>query len=154
MKFMITKKSSGPVTNCSQTFKDQEEVNSMTKKEEPRASRKLVLHTQRTIPTNERKWKVIHAHSSDDDTWQLQYLRWLHERQTDGSRQWDTIMPVLLRAFAQESARDFDEFWLHLIHMKAVTRKNSNIARIKMDLHVIHELFKDTLVAFQQVQNL
>ena len=33
MKFMITKKSSGPVTNCPQTFKDQEEVNSMKKKE-------------------------------------------------------------------------------------------------------------------------
>ena len=42
MKFMITRKSSGPVTNCSETFKDQE-VNSMKKKHEPRASRKLVL---------------------------------------------------------------------------------------------------------------
>ena len=39
------------------------------------------------------------------------------ERQTDGSRHWDTIRPVLSKAFAQESARDFDEgFWLHLIH--------------------------------------
>ena len=31
------------------------------------------------------------------------------ERQPDGSRHWDTIGPVLLRAFAQEGARDFDE---------------------------------------------
>ena len=39
------------------------------------------------------------------------------ERQTDGSRHWDTIRPVLLKAFAQERARDFDEgCWLHLIH--------------------------------------
>ena len=39
------------------------------------------------------------------------------ERQTDGSRHWDTIKPVLLKAFAQDGARDFEEgFWLHLIH--------------------------------------
>ena len=30
------------------------------------------------------------------------------ERLTDGSRHWDSIKPVLLRAFAQEGARDFD----------------------------------------------
>ena len=39
------------------------------------------------------------------------------ERKLDGSRHWDTIRSVLLRAFAQEGARDFDEgSWLHLIH--------------------------------------
>ena len=39
------------------------------------------------------------------------------ERQTDGSRHWDTIRPTLVRAFAQEGARDFAEgFWLTLIH--------------------------------------
>ena len=70
IRFMIRKKSSGPVTNCSQTFRDQKEVIFMKKKEEPLASRKLVgalsaflvqtsLHTKRTIPTNEWKWKVI-----------------------------------------------------------------------------------------------
>ena len=42
MKFMITKKNSGPVTDCSQTFKDQKEVNSVKKKEEPQQPRKLV----------------------------------------------------------------------------------------------------------------
>ena len=30
------------------------------------------------------------------------------ERQTDGSRHWDLIEPAMLRAFAQEGARDFD----------------------------------------------
>ena len=33
----------GPVTNCSQNFKDQEEVNPMKKEKEARATRKLVL---------------------------------------------------------------------------------------------------------------
>ena len=43
MKFMTTKKSSGPVTNCSQPFRSQKERDLMEKKEEPRAPRKLVL---------------------------------------------------------------------------------------------------------------
>ena len=61
-----------------------------------------------------------------EDIWQMQYQRWLQkvlrhydqdERQTDGSRHWDTIRPVLLKAFAQEGAWDFDEgFQLQLIH--------------------------------------
>ena len=39
------------------------------------------------------------------------------DERPDGSRHFDTFTPVLLRAFAQEGARDFDEgFWLHLIH--------------------------------------
>ena len=39
------------------------------------------------------------------------------ERQTDGSKHWDIIRPTLVRAFAREEARDFDdEHWLMLIH--------------------------------------
>ena len=39
------------------------------------------------------------------------------ERQTDGSRHWDNIKPILLRAFAREGSRDFDKgFRLHLKH--------------------------------------
>ena len=30
------------------------------------------------------------------------------ERQTDGSRHWDTIRPILVNVFAQEEALDFD----------------------------------------------
>ena len=40
---MTTKKSSGPVTICSQQFKDQKEENLVVKKEDPIALRKLVL---------------------------------------------------------------------------------------------------------------
>ena len=39
------------------------------------------------------------------------------ERQTDGSRHWDNIKPTLVRALAQEGAREFDDVcWLVLIH--------------------------------------
>ena len=38
------------------------------------------------------------------------------ERQTDGSRHWDSIKSVLVRKFAYEGARDFsDEAWLQKI---------------------------------------
>ena len=42
------KKSSGPAANCSLTFRDQKEVNSMEKKRDPIASRKLV----RAVPAH------------------------------------------------------------------------------------------------------
>ena len=45
----------------------------------------------------------------------------------------------------ETSMKDFGFTWF----MKAATRKESNIARITMDLYVIHELFRDTLVVFQ-----
>ena len=35
------------------------------------------------------------------------------ERQPDGSRHWDSVRPVLMKAFAHERARDFDDgYWL------------------------------------------
>ena len=84
------------------------------------------LYTQRTIPTSDRKWKVTHAASSDGgysatavSKMGTQMLRHYdqEERQTDGSRHWDTIRPTLVRAFAREEARDFDDgYWLKLIH--------------------------------------
>ena len=38
------------------------------------------------------------------------------ERHTDGSRYWDSITSVLVRKFAHEGARDFDdEKWLQMI---------------------------------------
>ena len=44
-----------------------------------------------------------------EDNWQWQFPRWLQdERQTDGSRHWDSTDPVLMRPFAREGAQDFD----------------------------------------------
>ena len=76
-------------TYCSKTFKDQEEVNSMKKKEEPRASRKLVL-TLSAFRLQEHPWthrepflrmrgngrSFMRIHQMKN-TWQLQYPRWL-----------------------------------------------------------------------------
>ena len=85
----------------------------------PRAS----LYTQRTIAANDWKWKVIHAHSSNGGYLAVAVSMMVQkmlrhydkdERQTDGSRHWDTIEQVLLKAFPQDGARDFEEgFWLH-----------------------------------------
>ena len=38
-------------------------------------------------------------------------------RQPDGSRRWDSITMVLMKALAHKGARDSDDgYWLHLIH--------------------------------------
>ena len=84
------------------------------------------MYTQRTILTNERKWKVIHAHSPDGGYLATAVSKMVtkilrhcdqEESQTDGSRRWDTIRPRFVRAFAREEARDFDDgYWLMLFH--------------------------------------
>ena len=86
MRFMITRKSSDPVTNGLQTFRDQKEANFMERTEEPIASRKRVrqkasrklarahlsippvkasLYTKRTILTMRGNGRLSHAHSPD-----------------------------------------------------------------------------------------
>ena len=82
--------------------------------------------TQRTIPTTERKWKVIPANASYGRALSVQVSKMvtrmvLHydqdERQSDASVHRGTIRPVLLKAFAKHGARDFSEkYWLRLIH--------------------------------------
>ena len=78
-------------------------------------------YTQRTIPTNERKWTIIHAHSPDGgylatvvSNMVTKMVRRHHQedRQTDGSGRWENINPTLVNAFAREEARDFDDgYW-------------------------------------------
>ena len=67
-----------------------------------------------------------------EDIWQCQFPRWsqhcfdifdLEDRQPDGSRHWDSIKPELMKGFAHEGARDFDDgFRLRQIH-DGCTRK-------------------------------
>ena len=76
------------------------------------------LFTQRTIPTNEGKWKVVRHYDQD-------------ERQSDASMHWGTIRPVLLKAFAKHGAPDFSEkYWLRLIHEGSSNTKKSSTVRI------------------------
>ena len=84
------------------------------------------LFTERTIPANERKWKVIPANSSYGGALSIQVSKMVtmmvrdydqDERQPDAALHWDTIRPVLLKAFAKHGARDFSEkHWLRLLH--------------------------------------
>ena len=62
-------------------------------------------YTQRATPANERKWKVIHAHSPDGGYLAVAVSKMVtkmprhydqDERQPGGSRHWDRIRPVLL----------------------------------------------------------
>ena len=40
-----------------------------------------------------------------------------YKRQRDGSRHWDAMEPILMKAFAHKGARDFEDgCWLRLIH--------------------------------------
>ena len=66
--------------------------------------------TQRTILTTERKWKVIPANSSSGEALPPAVSKMVtrmvrhydqDERQSDAALDWDTITPVLLKAFAK-----------------------------------------------------
>ena len=66
--------------------------------------------SQRTIPTTERKWTVIPANSSHGGALPTAVSKIVtrmvrhydqDERQSDAALQWDTIRPILLKAFAK-----------------------------------------------------
>ena len=132
--------------NCSKIFKNQKEMNLHEERKVPTRSKetwaasgmketragsltlvpnKASQNIRRTIHTNEKKWITIHAHSRNGEELAVPIskavttmLRHFHqdERQTDGSRHWDSIKSVLVRKFANEGARDVsDEAWLQKI---------------------------------------
>ena len=93
MKFIITNKSCEFVVDLQKSGRsevhEERKVNKSFKEtwaspstKDPRAGprsltpRKASPFTKRTIPTSEKKWKVIHAHSPDGDTWQRQFPKW------------------------------------------------------------------------------
>ena len=51
------------------------------------------------------------------------------ERESDGSRHWDSIKSVLETKFAREGARDFSDEACFQRFLKAVQRRESNTAR-------------------------
>ena len=99
----------------------------MKKVKWPEATRKLGhLQARRKLVQALSSWKVIDARSRDGGVLAVSVSKMVttmqrhfhqEERQTDGSRHWDSIEPVLMRAFADQGARDFDDgFWLRMIH--------------------------------------
>ena len=76
------------------------------------------FYTKRTIPTNERKWKVVHACSPDGGDLAMAVSKMVtsmvrhddqDERQSDGSMHRDTLTAVPLKASEKHGARDFPE---------------------------------------------
>ena len=112
---------------------------------------RVSLFTKRTIPTNEKKWTMIHAHSRYGGDLAVSVSKMVRtmlrhydqdERQRDGSIHWDSIKPVWMKAFAHEGARDFDGYWLHL-------RNGSNSTKINNGNICYFQAIQDTLVVFQ-----
>ena len=112
---------------------------------------------QRTIPTTERKWKVIPANPSYGGALPTAVSKMVtrlarhydqDERQPDAAIHWDAIKLVLLKAQNKEheisrTNNGFDSF------MKEATRQDSSTVRIPKSPWLTFEQFKDTLVEYQ-----
>ena len=79
----------------------------------------VLFQTKNHSPTTERKWKVIPANSSYGGALPTAVSKMVtrmvrhydqDERQSDAALHWDTIRPVLLKAFAKHGARDFSDW--------------------------------------------
>ena len=87
---------------------------------------KVSLFTKRTIPTNEKKWKVNHNHS----------------------RNWG-YLEVSVSKMNRTMLRHFDDgFWLRLIHDDSI-KKQFEYCQDKDGIYDIPEVFRHTLMIFQ-----
>ena len=99
----------------------------------------------------QRKCKIIHAHSPDGGYSATAVSKMVtkilrhddqEERQTDSSRHWDTIRPTLVKAFAREEARDFDDgYWL-MLRIEYCEDNNGSVCHLRAR---IDELFAYSL---------
>ena len=92
---------------------------------------KASLYTRRTIPTDEKKWITVHAHS-----------RYGGDLAVSISKTVTTMLRHFDREEKQPDASDLRR-----------QREESNITKIKMDFYVMHELLKDIMAVFQSSQN-
>ena len=110
---MITKKSSDLVTNYSQNFKDQEEVNVMKKEKEAQISRNLVLvlsviHLQQHPYTHKEPFQRI---QQMEDVWSLSYQRW--------SQKYCVIMTKIKdKLMNQDIGIRSNQYWWKRLHKK------------------------------------
>ena len=103
------------MTNCSQTFRDRKEVNFMGKKQDPIESRKfvrafsLVFSRKKPFPRMKKmeghSWPFLDggnlANAVSKIVTTMVRLSDQDERQSDAAFHWDTVRPVLLKAFAK-----------------------------------------------------
>ena len=82
------------------------------------SSRQERPHSQNEPFLRMRKWKLIRAHSRHGGDLAVSVSKMVttmlrhydqEERQPDGSRHWDSIKPLLMKACAHQGARDFDD---------------------------------------------
>ena len=159
-------------------FQKSEENEPCGKKEDPTASRKLVLvkATRRLVRTlsailslnlcskrlsflqvkgnglllrpTPHQQKGLPAQVSKAITKMIRHHD-QDEREQDGSCRWKTVKAVLLEVFAQEGAEEFsDSHWLQLIQQDR-SKTRVEYSWITRNPHVIHERFGDTPVVFQ-----
>ena len=92
--------------------------------------------TQRTIPTTERKWKVIPANPSYGGALSKAVSKMVtrvvrhndqDERQSEAALHWDTIRPVSLKAFANHGTRYFSGNIAFDLYMKEAARKKHRV---------------------------
>ena len=117
-----------------------------------RAFSALLLQTstqKRTIPTNERKWKVIHAHSPDGGDLANAVSKMVTKRFVITTKMndnlavqcIDTVRLVLLRAFAHQVARYFSEkLWKHLIQEGSSKKRLENCLDCKISLRYLRAI--------------
>ena len=116
---------------------------------------------KKTLPRM-RKWITIPAHSRygrdlAESVSQLATTMLRHydqdERQRDGFRHWDSLKQYWWKRLHTKKFEtlmvDIGYAWF----MRAVQRTGLKSVKIKIGIYVISELFRDTLVVFQQVQN-
>ena len=174
MKSMTTKRSSDPVRNCSQPFRNQKGKNLVWKKEDPIAPRNLMLlkATRKLVRTLSAVFSMILCYSygwkengsllmptlHEEDICLHRYPRWsqrwhaitikTNENKTDHiiGTPWDRCCWRRLHRMEQDNFLTINGFiWF----MKGAVRKESNTPWITTIPCVTFEQFKDTLVIFR-----
>ena len=99
----------------------------------------VLVHTK-NHSYDRKEWKVIPANSSDGGALPTAVSKMVtrmvrhydqDERQSDAALHWDTIRPLLLKAFAKHGARDFSEKNIGFdLFVKEAARRGSSTVRI------------------------
>ena len=155
MKFMTTKKSSGPVTNCAKLVlpKGNKETRANP------LSNPIIdsLFKKTVIPTGERKWIAVGGQPFTKKRFAYTGIQGDHEDDTSSliktdhiiGRPWNRYCWRCLHRREQNNQPTLVGFsWFS----KAAVRQESNTSWTTRRPYVIYELFRDTLVVFQEDQ--
>ena len=170
MKFMITKRSSGPVTIAYITSRISERWTLWRKKKkfaqqgnlcqlfQQSASKSIFVHTK----NHSNKWEKMEGHSRSFTRWRILSNCCIQDGYKNAASLWSRRKTKLK---VQDIGIQLDQHWWKRVHekrheilmmnigwcwfMKEVTEGVWSFARTAMDLFVFCYLFNDTLVVFQ-----